>query len=283
MKKAFAVPAALLLAASSLFAEGGETLEGFIIHHLSNLREWIPFPGFKIPLGPAISVKGIDMSPSLHLLMLLIASVVMIVVFGFLYRKKSGEAPHGITNLLEFVVVFIRDDISIAYLGKKDGRKFAPLFLTFFFFILILNLMGLVPLFPAATGNVNITAALSAITLILMIAGGFIKNGPLGFIKLFLPPGVPKGFYLLVFPIELLGLFTRPFALTMRLFANMMGGHVSIFSLIGIIMIFGWFGVPSIFLVLFIYAIELLVAFIQAYIFTMLSALFIGSMMHPSH
>jgi F-type H+-transporting ATPase subunit a len=273
----------LFLAVPSIFAEGGQTLEGFIVHHLSNLRQWIPLPGLHISLEHPISIAGVDMSPSLHLLMLCIAGVILFLLFVVGFRKKSGEAPRGLTNALEMAVLFIRDDICIAYLGEKDGRKFASIFLTFFFFILVLNLMGLIPLFVAATGNVNVTAALSLITLAMMVIGGFVKNGPLGFIKLFLPPGVPVGFYILIFPIELLGLFTRPFALTMRLFANMMGGHVSIYSLIGIIMIFGWLGVPSIFLVLFIYCIELLVAFIQAYIFTMLSAMFVGSMMHPSH
>ena len=283
MIKAYAFIALCLLAAQSALAEGGETLEGFITHHLSNLREWMPIPGFKISLDHPLTIAGVDMSPSLHLLMLVIAGIILFLLFVVAFRRKSSVAPTGLTNALEMAVLFVRDDISIAYLGEKDGRRFAPLFLTFFFFILVLNLMGLVPLFSAATGNVNVTAGLSLITLFLMIVGGFVKNGPIGFIKIFLPPGVPKVFYILIFPIELLGLFTRPFALTMRLFANMMGGHVSIFSLIGIIMIFGWVGVPSVFLVLFIYCIELLVAFIQAYIFTMLSAMFIGSMMHPSH
>jgi F-type H+-transporting ATPase subunit a len=283
MIKAAAFVAALALIVPSAFASGGESLEGFITHHLSNLREWVPFPGLKISLEYPILIGNLDMSPTLHLLMMLIAGAILFCLFVGVFRKRSGEAPRGLTNALEMAVLFVRDEICIAYLGDKDGRRMAPLFLNFFFFILALNLMGLVPLFSTATANVNVTAALSLITLAMMIIGGFVKNGPVGFVKIFLPPGVPKVFYLLIFPIELLGLFTRPFALTMRLFANMMGGHVSIYSLVGIIMIFGWLGVPSVFLVLFIYCIELLVVFIQAYIFTMLSAMFVGSMMHPSH
>jgi F-type H+-transporting ATPase subunit a len=139
------------------------------------------------------------------------------------------------------------------------------------------------PFFATATANVNVTVSLSLITLTLMVVGGFAKNGPIGFIKLFLPSGVPKPLYVLLFPIELLGLATRPFALTMRLFANMLGGHIVIFSLVSLIIRFGWVGLPAIFLALFSYSLEVLVAFIQAYVFTLLSAVFVGSMMHPSH
>jgi len=283
MKKVLAFLSLVLCSAPAVFAEGGETLEGFIVHHLSNLRQWTPIPHLPISLDYPLKAGSLDMTPSLHLLMLCIAGLILFLLFVVGFKKRAGVAPTGLTNALEALVTFVRDDICVAYLGRHDGYRMAPIFLNFFFFILVLNLMGLIPLFSAATGNVNVTAALSLITLFMMIVGGFVKNGPIGFIKLFLPPGVPKVFYVLIFPIELLGLFTRPFALTMRLFANMMGGHVSIYSLIGIIMIFGWVGVPSVFLVLFIYCIELLVAFIQAYIFTMLSAMFVGSMMHPSH
>jgi F-type H+-transporting ATPase subunit a len=117
----------------------------------------------------------------------------------------------------------------------------------------------------------------------MMFIGGIIKNGPLGFIKIFMPGGVPWPLYFILFPIELLGMFIKPFALTMRLFANMLGGHIVIYSMLGLIIILGWAALPSIFLALFITFLELLVAFIQAYIFTLLSAMFVGSFMHPEH
>jgi len=143
--------------------------------------------------------------------------------------------------------------------------------------------MGLIPLFSTATANINVTAGLALITLTMMIVAGIAKNGLIGFIQLFLPPGVPKPVYIILFPIEVMGFFIKPFALTMRLFANMLGGHIVLFSLLGLIIIFGFIGLPFLVLALFVIFLELLVAFIQAYIFTMLSAMFVGSMMHPSH
>ena len=215
--------------------------------------------------------------------MLIIAAVIVFILFGVLYKKQHRQAPSGITNLLEPLVLFVRDEICINYMGEKDGKRLAPFFLNFFFLVLTMNLMGLIPLFSTATANINVTLGLSLITLTMMIIGGIVKNGLIGFIHLFLPPGVPKPIYIILFPIEVMGLFIKPFALTMRLFANMLGGHIVIFSLLGLIITFGWVGLPSLVLAFFIFFLELLVAFIQAYVFTMLSAMFVGSMLHPSH
>jgi F-type H+-transporting ATPase subunit a len=263
-------------------ASGKENIEEFIIHHLTDSDKWQPIPGIKIPLLSDLKAGIVDMSLTLHVLMLLIAGTILFVLFGLLYKKKSG-APTGITNMLEVLVSFVRDEICINYLGEKDGKRLAPFFLNFFFLILVLNLMGLVPLFSTATANINVTAGFALITLSMMIIGGIIKNGPIGFVHVFLPPGVPPPLYIILFPIEVMGMFIKPFALTMRLFANMLGGHIVIYSLLGLIMSFGWAGTPSILLALFIYMLELLVAFIQAFIFTLLSAMFVGSMLHPSH
>lgn len=261
----------------------GDQVSEFIIHHLVNSDKWHPFPGVEIPLLGTITVFGIDFGLTLHSLMLIIAGLIVFLLFGILYKKQHGKAPSGITNLLEILVIFIRDEICVNYLGETDGKKLTPFFLNIFFLILVMNLMGLIPLFATATANINVTMGLSMITLTVMIVSGIMKNGVAGFFQIFLPPGVPKPVYIILFPIELMGLFIKPFALTMRLFANMLGGHIVIFSLIGLIITFGWFGTPSLGLALFVFFLELLVAFVQAYIFTMLSAMFVGSMMYPAH
>ncbi|MFH1760234.1 MAG: F0F1 ATP synthase subunit A [bacterium] len=146
-----------------------------------------------------------------------------------------------------------------------------------------MNLMGLIPAFSTATANINVTGGLALITLTMMIVGGIASNGIMGFIKTFMPSGVPIPMYIIIVPIEVLGMFIKPFALTVRLFANMVAGHIVIFSMLGLIVTFGWMGVPSIILALFITFLELMVAFIQAYVFTVLSAMFVGSFLNPEH
>ncbi len=264
-------------------SSGSEDVSKFIIDHMVDMETWHPLPGVDIPLLGDLSLFGVNVGLTLHPLMLILSAGVVFLLFGLLYKKQSRRAPSGITNMLEVLVLFVRDEICINYMGEADGRRLAPFFLNFFFLVLVMNLMGLIPLFVTATANINVTAGLSLITLTMMIVGGVAKNGWIGFVQLFLPPGVPKVVYVVLFPIEVMGLFIKPFALTMRLFANMLGGHIVLFSLLGLIITFGWAGLPSLGLALFVFFLELLVAFIQAYVFTMLSAMFVGSMMHPSH
>ncbi len=269
--------------ASQAASSGGPDVFEFIIHHLVNADSWHPLPGVGVPLTGDISLFGINVGLTLHGLMLIFAAGIVFLLFGVLYRKQSDHAPSGLTNMLELLVLFIRDEVCINHMGETDGRRLAPFFLNFFFLVLVMNLMGLIPFFATATANVNVTMGLSLITLTMMIVGGIAKNGLIGFVQIFLPPGVPKPVYVILFPIEFMGLFIKPFALTLRLFANMLGGHIVIFSLVGLIISFGWIGMPALGLALFVLFLELLVAFIQAYIFTMLSAMFVGSMMYPSH
>jgi F-type H+-transporting ATPase subunit a len=264
-------------------ASGGEDVSQYVVHHLINSDRWHPVPGFSMPLGGEIHLFGINLGLTVHALMLIIGSGIVFLLFGILYKKQSRRAPSGITNMLEFLVIFVRDEICINNMGEEDGRRLAPFFLNFFFLIFVANLMGLIPFFSTSTANINVTLGFSLITLTMMVVGGVVKNGLVGFIQLFLPPGVPKVVYVILFPIEVMGLFIKPFALTMRLFANMLGGHFVIFSLLGLIISYKWMGLPSLAIALFVCFLELLVAFIQAYIFAMLSAMFVGSMMHPSH
>ncbi|NKB25219.1 MAG: F0F1 ATP synthase subunit A [Kiritimatiellae bacterium] len=253
-------------------AEQSEAVQNYVMGHVLDSQEWhLPFLHLHLP--DFITLHGV---------MLIICAVFLCVLFGVFYRKGPG-APTGITNLLELFVVFIRDEVSIACLGKEDGRKMTPLFCTFFFFILGLNLLGLIPLFATATGNVNVTGGLAAIVLFLMILGGVYKNGFGGFIKAFIPHGVPWPILVIVTPLEFLGLFIKAFALMIRLFANMLAGHIVIFSLLGLIVTFGIYALPSLALALGISLMEIFIALLQAYIFTLLSAMFIGQVYHPAH
>jgi F-type H+-transporting ATPase subunit a len=214
--------------------------------------------------------------------MLIIAAVILIILFMVIYRHRD-PVPRGMTNLLEMFVEFVRDEISVKCLGEEDGKKMTPLFCTFFFFILMLNAMGLIPIFSTATANINVTGALALVSLGFMIFGSMYKLGVGGFFKALIPSGVPAPILIILFPIEFLGLFIKAVALCIRLFANMLAGHIVILALLGLIVIIGWAALPVMLLALFIYMIEILVVVLQAYIFTLLSAMFIGQMYHPHH
>lgn len=262
-------------------------LGDYIIHHLQDSREWNVL-GFHIPLPSfePVHILGMefDFSITQHVLMMWIVSLFLIVTFGLLFRKRK-MVPTGFAALLESMVLFVRDEIAIPNIGPRDGKRLTPLLTTMFFFILTCNLIGLIPLFATATGNITVTASLAIITFITTQVMGMVKNGVLGYWKSLVPHGIPAPLLLIMIPIELFGLFTKPFALAMRLFANMIAGHTVIYALIGLIIAIGSVMVSpfAVGFAIFINFLELLVAFIQAYIFTMLSSLFIGMAMHPEH
>jgi F-type H+-transporting ATPase subunit a len=245
----------------------------YITHHVCNSSEW------KLPFLPPILLPEYL---TLHGLMVLLCALFLIILFCGVYRKND-RVPKGITNALEAFIIFIRDEIVIANLGPEDGRRMTPLFCTFFFFILGLNLMGLIPVFAGATSNINVTGALATITLGFMIIGTIVRNGVKGFILALKPSGVPALLIPFLFIIEFLGVFIKAAALTIRLFANMLAGHIVIVSLIGLVMMFGFIALPSIVMAVFIFLLEIFIALLQTYIFTFLSALFIGMMYHPHH
>ncbi|MFT4603471.1 MAG: F-type H+-transporting ATPase subunit a [Rhodothermales bacterium] len=237
-------------------------------------------------LSPAVGSVVIDMSITRQLLFAWFG--MLIVAFTFIRlagRYKAGvgrtSAPKGrLQNMLETLIVFVRDEIARPNLGDKTD-KYLPYLLTAFFFILTCNLIGLVPFGATATSNIMVTAVLATITFLLTQFGGSRDH----WMHVFNPPGVPWFVKPIMLPVEILGLFTKPIALAIRLFANMTAGHLVILSLIGLIFTFGsLFGsvagygvsIVSVAFALFIYCLELLVSFIQAYVFTMLSALFIG-------
>jgi F-type H+-transporting ATPase subunit a len=216
--------------------------------------------------------------------MFLVAFLLFFVFFKVarFYKKNGAVAPKGIVSWMEPLVLFVRDDIAEPNIGAKKD-KFMPYLLTVFFFILIGNLLGLIPWIgsPNLTGNISVTITLAMFTLIIQLI--FSKKP---FWKhIFMPPGVPLALYPILVPIEIAGIFIKPAALLIRLFANMTAGHIIVISLISIIFVkesIAWSGL-SIPMALFISTLELLVAFLQAYIFTMLSALFIGTAVEEAH
>ncbi|MBS1271293.1 MAG: ATP synthase subunit a [Candidatus Marinimicrobia bacterium] len=258
-----------------------------IIHHITDSNVWQFFKDIQIHL-PEFSLFGIDVSISLHVVMMWISAALVFLLFTRMAKaihKGDSLVPTGSFALLEMMVLFVRDEIAYATMGEKVGRRMTPLLLTFFFFILFCNLLGLIPFMSTATGNINVTAALAFITFLVIQFQGMRENGVVGYWKSLVPSGVPIFLVPIMVPVEILGLFTKPFALCMRLFANMIAGHVVILSLIMLIFTFGTIFIApvSIGFAIFIYLLEILVAFIQAYIFTMLSALFIGMAAHPEH
>jgi F-type H+-transporting ATPase subunit a len=229
--------------------------------------------------GPMVLFGGhVDMTPSKHVVMMLLAASLLVLVMLLATRKRS-MVPRGLYNFIEVLVAFVRD-IAVSNIGKRDADRFLPYLAAAFFFILFMNLLGLVPWMATATANVSVTVGLALFTFFVTQFAAIKAQGVGGYLA-HLTGGVPKSLawlWPIMIPVEILGLFTKPFALTVRLFANMVAGHFVILALLGLIFAISVFVFPvSMALALAIYLLELFVAFVQAYIFTMLSALFIGA------
>jgi F-type H+-transporting ATPase subunit a len=259
------------------------------LHHVQDAHSLELF-GFHIEL-PRLSIMGFDISITKHVVMMWVSALLLILIFS-LFAKRKGITPKGaFLNFFESFIVFVRDEMVYKIMGEEHGRKYLPFFLTQFFFILTCNLLGLVPFGATATGNLAVTGALALITLFLIQVGGMIEQGVFTYLRNIVPPGIPLWLYPIMIPVEIMGQFTKPFALTIRLFANMTAGHIVMLSLFSLIFIFKGFGdvvayavsPPVLFFVLFINVLEIFVALIQAYIFTFLSIIFIGAALHPEH
>lgn len=218
--------------------------------------------------------RPLDFSITKNVVMMLLVSLLMFIFFyGLASTYKNRNIPKKFGRVLEPLVLYIRDDIAIPNIGPKY-KKYMSFLLTIFFFILILNLAGMTPLGVNVTGNIAVTMALAVITFVIVQFSGnkhYWKH-------IFWMPGVPVLMKIVLMPIEILGMITKPFALMIRLFANMTAGHVVVMTLLGLIVVFqNWVAGPAFLgFTLFISLIEILVAFLQAYIFTLLSALYIG-------
>jgi F-type H+-transporting ATPase subunit a len=262
-----------------------------IMHHVLDVRYF------------DLVLFGINFGPTKHLLFLALACL---LTFALVLWAKRGYVqkglPTGAAAFLEILVVYVRDEIAEKNIGHGDGRKFTPLLLSFFFLILIAAMFGLAPVPQyqsghwtiaevGSTANLSITLGLAMVSFAAQQWAGIYNFGLAHHLKNLVPPGLPFWLLPIMIPVELLGVFSKPFALMVRLFANMLAGHMVVSTLLlliplmaGVQVFFGVGMIPiSLSLALFIKILEILVAFIQAYIFTLLTAIFIGSYAHPAH
>jgi F-type H+-transporting ATPase subunit a len=301
-----AVPAASSAAAqehatgaAQAHAAGGSQDQIDITHHIGNSRELeIPFVGtVGLPRWEPIRLGGlaIDLSPTKHLVFMLLSATLVTLVFVLSARsiaraQAQGRPAKGFAGAMEATALYMRQEIVLPNVGHH-GEHFAPYLLTLFFFILGMNLLGLLPGGATATGNISVTAALAVMAFIVIEVTGMRTLGPKGYAKTIfdLPEGLPGGpggaalkvFLLAVMtPIELIGKLAKPFALAVRLFANMTSGHVLVLALIGLTFLFKSYtvGVAASLLATGVMVLEVFVAFLQAFVFTLLTSVFIGLM-----
>jgi F-type H+-transporting ATPase subunit a len=290
----------LLAAATEHAAEGAETASehaAAVLEHGGAAAEHAAEHGGEAH-GPAtILMHHVLDQPFLgfqskHLIFFLLAAALVILVAQLARRRyRAGGIPTGIAAAVELMVIFIRDELAEKNIGHHDARKFTPLLCSFFFFILVAALLGLVPFTATSTGNMAVTLALATISFGAQQYAGISKYGVGGHFHNMVPPGLPAWLLPIMIPVEILGMFSKPFALMIRLFANMLAGHMVITTLLLLIPLMAqvstFMGVAmmpvSIGLSLFIMLLEVLVAFIQAYIFTLLTSIFIGMYAHPAH
>lgn len=298
-------------AAPESVEEEGQDVAKFIFHHVSdsNDLEWeiplnlsaknpvvhlpvirIPFKEGACPANPrkpaSLSAGCLDLSITKHTVMMWIAAALLLIVLSAVTPKDLRKlVPHGTwPNLFEMVVLYVRDELAIKNIGKEEGPRYTPYLLSAFFFILFMNLLGLIPWMATPTSNLAITAGLALCTFVITQVAGIRAAGFGGYLK-HLTGGVHWILWPIMVPVEVMGLFTKPFALTVRLFANMLAGHIVIFFLLGLIFLLGtaWVAPVSVAFAMGIYALELFVALIQAFVFTMLSSLFIGLAVATGH
>ena len=244
-----------------------------------------------------------------HVAMLWVAAFVTIIVSLWAtrgYRKSKHAKPKGIAHLYELLIEFIKQDMVEPNIGKKDANRWTPLAATFFIFILMCNFIGLIPFFEklgggggtTATGNFGVTLGLAFITFIAIIIAGTLKHGFIGHWKNMIPHGVPAPVLLILIPIEIIGMFVKPMALTLRLGANMTAGHIGMLAIFGLPYLIGspadpltgslpqpsWgFALVAVILNFGVYFLEIIVSLVQAYVFTLLSSVFIGMAIHAEH
>jgi F-type H+-transporting ATPase subunit a len=241
-------------------------------------------------------VRPLDFSITKNVFSIFLTSAFIMWLFISIaktYKLRKGQAPKGIQSLFEPLIIFIRDDIARDSIGERHYRRFLPYLLTLFFFIFLNNLIGLIPIFPGGanvTGNLGVTGVLAGFTLMTI----FINGNKNYWKHIFNTPGMPWWLKIpipLIPIIEIVGVFTKPFVLMVRLFANITAGHIIILGFISLIFIFGQnsvaggytISVVSVGLAIFINFLELLVAFIQAFVFTLLSAIFLGMAVEEEH
>ena len=280
---------------ASTFTGWGST----ILHHVADSK--------------SVNVYGISISK--HIIMLLISAVVTLIVSILAtqkYRKNINAKPAGLSQIFEILIDFINKEIVTPNIGKNYTQTWTPVAMTFFVFILTCNLLGLIPFFEfikigggggsTATGNFGVTLGLATITFFSIIVAGVKKHGFIGHWKNMVPSGVPAPVLIILIPIEIIGMFVKPFALIMRLGANMTAGHIGMVAIFALPIILGngvnvylgasetlsysigfFAGIIAVLLNTAIYGLEIIVSLVQAYVFTLLSCVFIGMAIHADH
>jgi F-type H+-transporting ATPase subunit a len=256
--------------------------KGLVIFSSSNFHnETSSYNGYKLEhehiVSEDASEKVYDFSITKNVASMLICATILLTVFlsvSSAFRKNAGKAPKGIQSLFEPLIIFIRDDVAIPNIGEKKALKYLPYLLTLFFFIWVNNLLGLLPQGANASGNIAFTMVLAVLTLLITNFSGNKEYWG----HIFWTPGVPFILRFIMLPVELIGILTKPFALMIRLFANITAGHIIILSILSFIFIFKnmAIGLVSVPFAVVMSMMEVFVAALQAYIFTLLSALFIG-------
>ena len=240
--------------------------------------------------GEPLSLFGLPVW-NIQLFQVLSVALVFLAFAGLAGAIRNGSGGFYRRAMAGWIT-WIRDEMVIPNLGEKDGRRLLPMFLSVFFFILFMNAFGLVPGGATATASIFVTGGMALITLVCMVGGGMIVQGPIAFWKNLVPHGVPLWLWPLMFVVEIVGLIVKPVALTIRLFANMLGGHLVLLSFMGLAFYFGTNMGPGVGLAVTpvsvgmsvgIMILEGFVALLQAYIFTLLSIIFVGMSLHPDH
>jgi F-type H+-transporting ATPase subunit a len=286
---------------SSHFHHGHSTHRGYMLHKKEGEKKFsivaVKDPAQIDPheavVDEEVTATLIDLSITKNVAVIFISGFLLVVIMLSVagsYKRRKGMAPKGLQSLLEPLFIMIRDDVAKPGIGVKYER-YMPYLLTVFFFIFLNNLLGLIPFFPGGanlTGNISVTLTLAAITFVIQLLSAN-KNF---WVHILAMPGVPKPILIILTPIEILGLFLRPFVLLVRLFANIAAGHIVALSFISMIFIFkesfgsgGAYGISvfSMLMYAFMGFLELLVAFLQAYVFTLLSAIYFGSAVEEHH
>ncbi len=232
-----------------------------------------------------LSTLGHDILAILHFdAIMLVLTTLILSWIALSCRKSIGLIPKKAGILLELYVKFIRDEIVYPNFGGAHlGRRFVPFFCSIFLFITVANMLGLIPLFTTATGNVCVTAGISLIFFGFAIWSALRIAGIKGTLGSFIPSGLPGPLKPIMFVMEIISFCTRTFALAIRLFANMLGGHIVLYAMVSLTAIFGIAAAPSLAIAVCLYLFEVFVACLQAYVFTMLAAIFTGMMVHPEH
>ena len=273
---------------SNKLHHGHSTYNGYKLekHTIVDVNEMEPVDAHEATTNEEVTAGLYDISLTKNAVSLFITCLIMILLFMSVakaYTRRVGQAPKGLQSLIEPLVIFVRDDIAKESIGEKHYKRFVPFLLTVFFFIWINNLMGLIPIFPGGaniTGNISITMTLAVIVFIMTTLNGTKDY----WIHIIAMPGIPNCVLAIFTPVEILSVFIKPFVLMIRLFANMTAGHIIILSFFSLIFIFAetstaagaGVGVFSLAFTIFMGAMELLVTFIQAYVFTLLIAMYFG-------